>query len=78
MIGRHTTNEQGIASEDNTLIAILHIVANAVLRVTWGVQCLHRDTISDFEFFAMRRGLSDGRAVLATNDLEALEFFQLV
>lgn len=73
----HTTNEESVACENNTLVSILHIVADAVLRMTGRMQCLHWDTISDLEFFTMRGGLSDRRAVLATDDLKALELFQL-
>ena len=73
----HTTNEKSVACENNTLVSVLHIVADAVLRMTGSMQCLHWDTISDFEFLAMRGSLSDRRAVLATNDLKTLELFQL-
>jgi hypothetical protein len=75
---KHTTNEQGIACEHNTLVSILHVVADTILRVTRSVQCLDGDAISDLELIAMSGGLGHRLAVLAANDLEPIELFQLV
>jgi hypothetical protein len=75
---RHTTNEQSIACEHNTLVSILHVVADAILRVTRSVQCFDGDTISNLELITMPGGLGNRLAVLTTDDLESLELFQLV
>lgn len=37
----HTANEESIACENNTLVSVLHIVADAVLRMTRSMQGLH-------------------------------------
>jgi hypothetical protein len=40
-------DEESVASEDGTLIAILEEVANAILGVTWRVKSFHFDAIAD-------------------------------
>lgn len=42
-MSQHTANEQGVASEDSAIIAVLEQVANTVLCVTRRVECLYFD-----------------------------------
>ena len=63
-----TSDEQGITSENDLVVTILHEVADTVLRVAWRVQRLDRDALSNLEHFTMGRGLGDRLAVLASND----------
>lgn len=74
---KHTSNEQSITGEDNTLVTILHIVADTVLRVTRSVQGLDGDTLSNLELLAMCWSLGDGLALLSADDGELAELFQL-
>lgn len=55
----HTSNEQSVTSKDNTLVSILHKVADTVLSVARSVQGLDGNALSDLELFAMRRGLGN-------------------
>jgi hypothetical protein len=75
---RHTSNEQSVTCEHYTLVSILHVVADAILRVARCVQCLDGDAISNLELITMPGGLGNILAVLATDNLESLELFQLV
>lgn len=72
-----TSNEQSVPSEHNTLISILHEVANAVLRVARCVQSLDRDAVSDLELLTMCRSLGDRLALLAPNHWELTKLLQL-
>lgn len=73
----HTSNEKSVTREYDALVSILHIEADAILRMTWGIQSLHGNFLSDFECFTILRSFGDGRTVLTPNDLKALELLQL-
>ena len=50
---QRTANEEGISGENDTLVAILHEIADAILRVTRGMQSADRDSVANLEFLAM-------------------------
>lgn len=72
-----TANEESISGKNDALVTILHEVADAVLRVTWGVQSADSDSITDLEFLAMCWGFRDRLAVASSNDGELTELSQL-
>lgn len=69
-----TSNEQGIASEDDFLISVFHKVADAVLGMAGGVERCNLDTLADFERFFMCRCFCHFRTVLATDDWDRIRF----
>jgi hypothetical protein len=72
-----TANEESISGKNDALVTILHEVADAVLRVTWGVQSADSDPVTNLEFLAMRRRFRDGLTVASSNDGEFAELPQL-
>lgn len=62
-----STNEQGVASKDGSLVAVLEQVADAVLSMAGGVQSFDLDTRADREGLAVGWGLCDLGAVLASD-----------
>lgn len=74
-----TANEECIASEHSTVVAIFEQEANAVLGVTRCVQGFHFDVLADGESFAVAWSGGDLVAVLAADDGErvALEEFDV-
>lgn len=64
----HTANEQGVAGENSTVIAIFKEVADTVLSMAGCVQRLHCNAIANRERLAMAGGLGDFCAVLAADD----------
>lgn len=65
-----TSDKQCVTREDNALISILHKIADAVLCMARGMECLDRNSLSNLEFLLMSRALSDRLAVFATNNRE--------
>lgn len=63
-----TANEEGVSSENSTVIAVFEQEADAVLGVTWCVQGLHFDVLADGEGFAVAWGGGDFVAVLSADD----------
>ncbi len=61
--------EQGVAGEDNPVVAVLHEPADAVLGVARGVQALDGDAAESEALAVLGRG-RDGLAVLAAKDLQ--------
>lgn len=74
---QRTANEEGISSENDALTAILHEVADAILRVTRGMQRADRDSVANLEFLAMCGCLGHRLAVAASDDGEFAELCQL-
>ena len=74
-----TANEQGVTSEDCTVVAIFEQIANAVLRVAWSVKSLDLDAIANGERLAMARCLGDFIAIPTADDGErvALQDFSV-
>jgi len=74
-----TANEQCVASENSTVVAIFKQEADAVLGVARCVQGFHFDVLADGESLAVARGGSDLVAVLTTDDRKgiALEEFDV-
>lgn len=68
-----TSNEEGIAGENDLVFPILHKPADAVLRVARRVQRSDLDTLANHKGLAVLWCLRDGLTVLATNDRQALE-----
>jgi hypothetical protein len=64
---KHTTNEKRIPRKDHFFLAILHEIADAILRVARGMQGCHGDAVSNLEYLAVRGGPRDGFALLAAN-----------
>lgn len=62
-----SANEQGVAGEDGSLVAVLEQVADAVLGMAGSVQSFDLDTRADREGLAVGRGLCDLGAVLASD-----------
>jgi hypothetical protein len=65
---KHTTDEERIASEDGLIAAVLHEVADAVLRVTRSVHAFDGDA-AQLEGLAMLRRLCDAITILAADDV---------
>jgi hypothetical protein len=74
---QRTTNEECISSEDHALLPILHEIADAVLRVTRGVQSADGDSVANLEFLTMYWRLRDRFAVVSSNDGDIPELCQL-
>lgn len=72
-----TSNKQSITGENNTLITILHEVADTVLRVARCVQGLNGDTLPNLELLTVCRSLGDRLALPTPNDRELAELLQL-
>lgn len=74
-----TADEECVAGEHSTVVAIFKQEADAVLGVTRCVQGFHFDVLANGEGFAVAWGGSDLVAVLATNDRKgvALEEFDV-
>ena len=66
-----TSNEKGVPSEDDLLLAVLHVPADAVLSMARRMQGLDGDIVPYLEGLAMSRRPRDGFTVLAANDGEA-------
>jgi len=66
--GVHPAVEEGVAREDNLLVAVLHEPADAVLGVAGCVKCLDGDA-ADLEGLAMSGCPGYLLAVLAADDL---------
>ena len=62
-----TAMEERVASENDFLIAILHVPADAVLGVAGSVKCLDGDA-TDLQIFAVGRRLRHLVTVLAAKD----------
>lgn len=65
-----TTDEQGVAGENDALIAVLQVVADGVLRVAGGVEGADSDVGADLEFGVVRGRAGDQGTVFAANDGE--------
>lgn len=61
--------EQRVSCKHGLVVAILQEPADAVLRVAWRVETLHRD-VSKLPHLAVSRRLGDALAVLSANDGE--------
>lgn len=61
--------EEGVAGEDDLVVAVLHEPADAVLGVARRVEALDRDA-ADLEPIAVAGSGRDGLAVLAADDLQ--------
>lgn len=72
-----TCNKEGITRKDSPLVPILHEVADTILGVARGMECRHRDALSNLELFSMLRSLTDSLAVSASNDFKISEFIEL-
>lgn len=59
--------EERVSRKHHLVLAILHEPANAILSVTWRVECLHCDA-ADIEGLAVGWRFRYGFAVLAAND----------
>jgi hypothetical protein len=72
---KHTTNEKRIPRKDHLFLAILHEIANTILRVARGMQGRHGDAVSNLEYLTVRGGPRDGFALLAADygDFEGFE-----
>jgi hypothetical protein len=72
---KHTTNEKRISRKDYLVLAILHKIADAILRVARGMQGRHGDAVSNLEYLAVRGGPRDGLTLLAADygDFEGFE-----
>jgi hypothetical protein len=68
-MGKPTSVEQRIPSENGLLITVLHKPADAVLRVAWCVQGLHGNA-ANVESLSMSGCPRHTLAVFPTNDLE--------
>lgn len=69
-----TADEQRVASEHSTIIAVLEKEANAVLSVTRCVQSFDFDILADSESLAVGRGCGDFFAVFTADDGERVAF----
>ena len=66
--GNHTANEKCIPCENSFLLAILHKIANAILRMARRMQRRHGDAVSNLKDLTMRGSLRDGLAVFSANN----------
>jgi hypothetical protein len=64
----HTANEKCIPCENSFLLAILHKIANAILRMARRMQRRHGDPVSDLKDLAMSWSLRDGLTVFSANN----------
>lgn len=71
--GIHTSDEQGISSEDGSVVAILKQIANAVLCMAWSMESLDLD-VADVECLVVSGSLGDLVAVLAAYDWDRVRF----
>lgn len=78
LLARHTANEKGITRKNSLVVPVLHEVANAILRVAWGVQGRHGNAVSNLEDFPVGWGSRDRLAVFAANDGDFEGFEHLV
>jgi hypothetical protein len=64
----HTSNEESVASEHCSVIAIFQVVANTVLRVARRVKSLDSDTRTYLECLSMLRCLRHALAVFTADN----------
>jgi hypothetical protein len=72
-----TADEECVAGENSTVIAVFEQEADAVLSVAWCVQGFHFDVLADGEGFAVAWGGGDLVAVLATDDRKGVALEEL-
>ena len=63
-----TTDKKRITRKNSSLVPVLHKIANAILRMTWGMKRFHIDTLADLERFPIRGDLGDSLTALAAYD----------
>ena len=75
-LGIQTGNEERIPGEDGAVLAVLHVIADRVLRVAGRVQHRHDDVLADAERFSVRRRSCLVRALGAANDGQVIVVLQ--
>lgn len=73
----HTADEQCVTREHSSVIAVLHEVADAVLRMARCIQRSDLDALADFKGLAVLGRLGDCVAILAADDWFAAEMLEL-
>lgn len=73
-----TANEQSVAGEYGSVVAVFEQIADAVLCMTRSMQSLNCDALSYSEGLAMTRSLGDLITVLAADDGELVGFQDLL
>ena len=69
-------DEEGVASEDDFLVAVGHVPAYAVLGVAGRVERFYCDTLTNLERLFMFRRLCYSFTIFPPNDLEAFELVE--
>jgi len=64
-----TADKKSVTSEDDLVVAILHIIADAVLSMAWRVKRLDRN-VANLELLVVLRGLGHLFAVLPADDVQ--------
>jgi hypothetical protein len=72
-----TSREKRVSRKDSTLIPVLEEIAYTILRMARRVQRFDSDAVAELPRLAVGRRLGDGLTVLATNDGQLAEGFEL-
>lgn len=73
----HTADEECVTREHSSVFAVLHEVADAVLRVARCIQRPDLYALADFKGLAVLGRLGDCVAILAADDWSAAELLEL-